>query len=346
MSTRITIENSPAQILRRAKQSICDESDQIAQELCGAIGSAGCVFANSVEEGICISLISAGVMPGEKVLCSGFAPPYVRAAIMRAGAFPLRVDINPNSFNIDPFCLDYAVGKCIRDRDKLPKAIIVSDIFGLPCNYDAICRISDNHDMSLIEDMGDAFGAEYCGNAAGSFGRFSVAALPDVGAIFCQRKEDREIIKHETLHRDIVRFVTANLAAAWLRDSKIRIEKRGAIAEAYRRALDGVCRTQHVEASYKSAYTGFAAVIPNHANKAEIIEKLSEKGIVCGNFKPEPDPIDTLERIMLVNAKNASARLITLPIDHNMTIHMADKIAQEFVATIHYLQQQSDIISP
>ena len=116
---------------------------------------------------------------------------------MLVGASPLFVDINPNTYTLDPYCLESTLNKLRRMGRPVPSALIATDLFGAPCNYAALEEICRSRGIAVIEDLSGAFGAEVNGRPTGSFGRFAVASFANPsplevggGAVFCQQDED------------------------------------------------------------------------------------------------------------------------------------------------------------
>ncbi len=87
-------------------------------------------------------------------------------AILRAGATPLFVDINLDSFNIDP----EEIEKAIKEYGNRIKGIVPVHLYGQPCNMDKIMRIAEKYSFFVVEDCAQSFGAQWDNKKAGSFG--------------------------------------------------------------------------------------------------------------------------------------------------------------------------------
>ncbi len=110
-----------------------------------------------------LALISCGVKPGDEVII----PPYTFIAtatiVLEANCVPVFVDIEPDTYNIDPVEIE----KAISDKTK---AIIPVHFAGLSCNMNAIMKIAEKYDLTVIEDACHAHGGEYQGKKLGSIG--------------------------------------------------------------------------------------------------------------------------------------------------------------------------------
>jgi len=110
-----------------------------------------------------LALIASGVKPGDEVII----PPYTFIAtasiILEANCVPVFVDIEPDTYNIDPVEIE----KAITDKTK---AIIPVHFAGLSCNMNVIMKIAEKYDLTVIEDACHAHGGEYQGKKLGSIG--------------------------------------------------------------------------------------------------------------------------------------------------------------------------------
>lgn len=111
------------------------------------------------------ALLAAGIMPGDEVITTPFTFIATAEAISYVGAVPVFVDIHPETFNIDIAKIPAAItGKT--------KAIVPVHLYGQPVDLEGLMRIAKKHDLRVIEDCAQSFGAEFSGRKAGSFGDF------------------------------------------------------------------------------------------------------------------------------------------------------------------------------
>lgn len=114
-------------------------------------------------DALCLALHALGVGPRDEVITTPFTFIGTASPIVRCGARPVFVDIDPHTLNLDVELLRPAIGP-------RTKAILPVHLFGLPANMDAILRIARESGLFVIEDCAQAIGATYCGQAAGSLG--------------------------------------------------------------------------------------------------------------------------------------------------------------------------------
>ncbi|HSW44573.1 MAG TPA: DegT/DnrJ/EryC1/StrS family aminotransferase [Phycisphaerae bacterium] len=113
-----------------------------------------------------IALLAAGIKAGDEVI----VPPYTFLAtascVVEANATPVFVDLEPDTYNIDPEAIERAITPRTR-------AIIPVHLAGLPADMDAIMEIARRNNLVVIEDAAHAHGAEYKGRRAGSLGHMA-----------------------------------------------------------------------------------------------------------------------------------------------------------------------------
>ena len=133
-------------------------------EFTGAADAVGCA---SGTDALWLALVAAGVGPGDFVITSPFSFFASASAIVRAGATPVFVDIDPRTFNLDPVRLKKTLqyGKTQKLR-----AVMPVHLYGQCADMDPITRLAADAKLAVIEDAAQAIGAAWNGRTAGSLG--------------------------------------------------------------------------------------------------------------------------------------------------------------------------------
>ncbi len=147
-------------------------------EYCGAPQAIGCA---SGSDALLLSLMAAGVKPGDHVATTPFTFFATAGAVTLAGARPVFVDIQRDTFNIDPHALREVLSK--HNHGGI-KAVIPVHLFGGSADMDPIMALAREYQCTVIEDAAQSIGAEYKGRRAlmGDFGCISFFPTKNLGA--------------------------------------------------------------------------------------------------------------------------------------------------------------------
>jgi len=136
-------------------------------------GAKYAVAVTSCTAGIHLGLRALNVKEGDYVLCSSLTFVATVNPILYCGAEPIFIDSEEGSWNMDPILLEEAILNSTA-LGKKPKAIIPVHIFGVPCNMDAIKKLSDEYDIPIIEDAAESLGSTINDKHTGTFGSIGV----------------------------------------------------------------------------------------------------------------------------------------------------------------------------
>lgn len=181
MQSGMTIQMVDVKAQYRAlKQSIDEEVSQVLDSGCYVLGPKLRAFENDVAaflggahavgcasgtDALVLALHAGGVGPGDEVVTTPFTFVATAEAVLRVGAVPVFADVDPRTFNIDPF----SVAQCMTSRTA---AVLPAHLFGHPAPVAALRAQCDAHGALLVEDCAQAFGAWEGGARCGTQGQF------------------------------------------------------------------------------------------------------------------------------------------------------------------------------
>jgi UDP-N-acetyl-3-dehydro-alpha-D-glucosamine 3-aminotranferase len=134
-------------------------------EIAAYHGVKHAVSVASGTDALHLALLAAGIKLGDEVITTPFTFIATAEAISYVGAIPVFVDIDPDTFNIDVTKVEAAITKKTR-------AIVPVHLYGQPADMERLMALAKHHNLRIIEDCAQSFGAEYRGRKTGSFGEF------------------------------------------------------------------------------------------------------------------------------------------------------------------------------
>jgi len=166
------------------------------------LGVKHCIGVANGTDAIEIALLGVGIRAGDEVLVPANTFFATAEAVANVGAVPVFVDIDPESYNIDPARIGAAI-------TPLTKAVIPVHLYGLPADMEPIVAIAREHGLKIVEDCAQAHGATYRGQRVGTFGdaaTFSfypsknLGAFGDGGAIVTKSDEVESLARAISNH--------------------------------------------------------------------------------------------------------------------------------------------------
>ncbi|HET8986100.1 MAG TPA: DegT/DnrJ/EryC1/StrS family aminotransferase [Trueperaceae bacterium] len=146
------------------------------QETADFIGVRHAIGLNSGTDALVIGLEALGVGPGDEVITTAFSFFATSEAILRVGARPVFCDIDPVTLNMDPA----GVEALVTERTK---ALLPVHVFGLPARLQELTALAERHDLAILEDCAQAFGAR-AGAEGGTRGSHTGGArVGSIGAL-------------------------------------------------------------------------------------------------------------------------------------------------------------------
>ncbi len=308
----------------------------LEQEAAAYLGVPATVACASGTDALHLAVVAAGIGPGDEVITTPFTFIATAEAVCYAGATPVFVDIDPRSFNIDPAEIE----KAITPRTK---AVIPVHLFGQPANMAAIADICKRHNLLLIEDCAQSFGAAIGGVMTGSLGIFgcfsffpskNLGCYGDGGMIACASQELADQVKMLRNHGSKVRYhhhvIGFNsrldeIQAAILRVKLKRIDQfnreRRRVAHLYSELLKDLAVVPFEDGLGNHVYHQYTLLTER---RDTVMATLSERGISSAVYYPIPLHkqevfAEACHGVALPVSERVAACCMSLPIYPEMT---------------------------
>lgn len=154
---RDEIVESVTRVVDSTRYIMGPEVEALEEEIAGYSEAAHGIGVSSGTDALLVALMTLGIKPGDQVLTTPYSFFATMGVILRVGAKPLFVDIDPVSYNIDPAGIERRLEQ---DREKSIKAIMPVHLYGQCADMQAIMAISEKYDVPVIEDAAQAIGTE------------------------------------------------------------------------------------------------------------------------------------------------------------------------------------------
>ena len=157
------VDAAVARVIESAQFVLGPEVAAFEERFAAYCGVRHCVAVNSGTSALHLALLAAGVGPGDEVITVSMTFVATTAAILYCGAKPVFVDVDPDTWTMDPNLVKAAI-------TPRTKAILPVHLHGLMADMDPIIEVADRAGLIVIEDAAQAHGSEYRGLRAGSIG--------------------------------------------------------------------------------------------------------------------------------------------------------------------------------
>lgn len=206
---KIEIDSAIQKVLSRGDFIEGEEVKILEDRLAKYTGVKNCVTCANGTDALSLVLMAWGIGKDDAVFVPDFTFFATAEVVSYAGATPIFIDVDYDTFNIDTNKLEDAIRKVIKEGKLNPKVIIPVDLFGLPANYIKIERIAKKYNLLVLEDAAQGFGGNINGKKACSFGDAATTSFfpakplgcyGDGGAIFTNDDELAKLLRSLKVH--------------------------------------------------------------------------------------------------------------------------------------------------
>jgi UDP-2-acetamido-2-deoxy-ribo-hexuluronate aminotransferase len=290
---------------------------ELEKRLASYVGVKHCISCANGTDAMTLALMAWGIGPGDAVFVPDFTFFASAEVVSYAGATPIFVDVDEDTFNICPEKLEESVASVAQEGRLVPRAVIAVDLFGLPANHIAIRSVADRFGLWVLEDGAQGFGGSIGERKTCSFGDISTTSFfpakplgcyGDGGAVFTNSDEWAALINSLRFHGkgsdkyDNVRIGLNSrldtLQAAVLHvkfDAFLAHELADVdrIANAYTKRLKGIVKTPIVPHGYTSSWAQYTITLKDEAQRNALQQSLRQQGIPSMVYYPRPMHMQT-----------------------------------------------------
>jgi UDP-2-acetamido-2-deoxy-ribo-hexuluronate aminotransferase len=318
-------------VLDHGKYIMGPEIAELEGQLAEFVGVKHAIGCSSGTDALLISLMALDIGPGDEVITTPFSFFATAEVIVNVGATPVFVDIEPDTFNIDPNKIEAAI------TDKT-KAIMPVSLYGQCADYTAINEIAAKHRLPVIEDGAQSFGATHhgkrsCGlttiGCTSFFPSKPLGCYGDGGACFTDNDELATRLRQIRVHGQDKRYSHARIGVAARLDTiqaaillaKLavfpqEVEARQAIGARYSELLDGKVDTPVIRDENTSVYGQYTIAVDD---RDAVLAAFKDAGIPTAVHYPSPMHLQQALAYLdkgegsFPEAERAAKRVMSLP---------------------------------
>ena len=337
-------EKEISRVLSDASYIMGPEIEKLEAELSKFTGAKHSISCSSGTDALLLAMMALDIKPGDEIITTPFTFISTAETIALLGAKPVFVDIDEETFNID-------INQIEPKITHKTKAIIPVSLFGQVADMDEINTLAEKHNLSVIEDAAQSFGATYKGKKSCNLSTIActsffpakpLGCFGDGGAVFTNNNALTEKIKSLRVHGQTEPYthkhvglgarldnVQAAVLIIKLKSYNEAINMRQAAAERYHKMLHGLIEKPVVKSYNTSVWAQYSIRIPS---RDLIKSKLKEQGIPTAVYYPKPLHLQRCFEYLgykkddfPVSEKTAK-EIISLPINPYIT-----EVEQEFI---------------
>jgi dTDP-4-amino-4,6-dideoxygalactose transaminase len=182
---------------------------ELEQELAAYVGVKHCISCANGTDALTMAMMTWGIDKGDAVFVPDFTFFSTGEIVSRAGATPVFVDVDFDTFNLSADALEDQIKQVLHEGRLRPSVVIAVDLFGLPADYRHIRKVCDQYGLLLLEDGAQGFGGSIGDQTACGFGDISVTSFfpskplgcyGDGGAVFTDSDEWADVLRSIGVH--------------------------------------------------------------------------------------------------------------------------------------------------
>ncbi len=340
------LDQSYNSILKHGKFIKGPEVGELECLLCEYTGATYAVACANGTDALQLALMALDLKPGDEIITTDFTFFATAEVILLLGLKPVLVDIDPETYNIDVASIESKI-------TEKTKVIMPVSLYGQCSDMNEINSIAAKHNLVVVEDAAQSFGASYKGKKSCNVSKIAttsffptkpLACYGDGGMVFTSDSDLHQKIRRLASHGAAKKYhhedvginsrldtLQAGVLLAKMTIFKDEVEQRSDVGERYSKALSNHCKTPVVKSDRTSVYAQYTIEVDN---RESFQQKLKEKNIPTFIHYPTPlhqQPVLQKMKMAhtdLVNSLNASQKVISLPMHPYLDKETQDKVIQ------------------
>lgn len=306
------------------------EHNELEEKLAAFIGCKHCIAMSSGTDALLAAMMALDIKPGDEVITSPFSFFATAESIALLGAKPVFIDIDPKTYNIDPTKIEQAI-------TKKTKLILPVSIYGQCADFDAINAIAKKHNLPVVEDAAQSFGATYKTKMSCNLSTISCTSFfptkplgcyGDGGACFTNDDNLAKIMKEIRVHGQDRRYnhprlgingrldtIQAAILLAKMEIFQQEIELRNEVANNYTKLLQAKLRTPYIEPFNYSVYAQYTVEVENRDHIQNELQKQGVPTVVHYPISIHKQPVfaEQYKNIALPVTEKVADKVMSLP---------------------------------
>lgn len=339
-------------VLDKSNYIMGEETTELERQLAEFTGVKHAITCSNGTDALLLAMMAMDIQPGDEIITTPFTFIATAETIALMKATPLFVDIDEETFNIDPSKIEAAV-------TNKTKAIMPVSLYGQPADMDKINAIAQKHNLKVIIDGAQCFGSTYKNQCtAQSCDIYTTSFFPakplgcygDGGAVFTNNDEYAEKMKMLRVHGQNKRYhhkyigmggrldtIQAAVLLAKLPHYAKEIEGRNRVGQAYTEQLSGMVKTPVIKTDRTSVWAQYTVRVQN---RDQVQAKLKEQGIPTAVHYPMPLHLQEcfqylgLKQCDFPISEQVAQQVMSLPMNPFLTDEEIKYIAETLKASI------------
>ena len=340
------IDTNITKVLAHGRYIMGPEVSELEEQMADYVGVKYCIGVSSGTDALLIAMMALGIGPGDEVITTPFTFIATSEMIKLLGAKPVYVDIDPQTYNIDP----EKISSAITDNTKL---ILPVSLYGQCADMDAINTIAKQHNLPVLEDGAQSFGATYKGRKSCNlstvgctsfFPSKPLGCYGDGGAIFTNDDVLAKVMCEIRVHGQDKRYSHPRLgingrldtiqAAVLLAKFEIfpdEVIQRDRVGRQYTASINAMQSTIVAPQIRSNCTTVYAQYSIMANNREQLIAKLNKMNIPTVVHYPIPlhlQPPFYNNQLNLPVVEDVATKIVSLPMHPYLSTEDIEKVSR------------------